>query len=105
MPEQSILSSQSGSVLTVQFNRPDSLNSFNANMHAELMAALDAAAEDVSTRAIVLTGSGRGFCAGQDLSDPAIAPLTGGGAPDVAGVVEWTWNPLVRRLQTMPIPV
>lgn len=104
MSEQSILSAQSGSVLTLTLNRPQNLNSFNALMHAELLAALNAAADDPEVRAIVLTGAGRGFCAGQDLSDPAVAPNPDS-PPDVGNVVATTWTPLVRRLRSMPVPV
>jgi 2-(1,2-epoxy-1,2-dihydrophenyl)acetyl-CoA isomerase len=100
-----ILVESAGSIRTLTLNRPNNLNSFNAEMHAQLMAELNSAADDPTVRAIVITGAGRAFCAGQDLADPAIAPMTEGDAPDVAGVVEWTWNPLVRRLQSMPIPV
>lgn len=105
MSESAILSSRSGSVLTLTLSRPPSLNSFNAAMHAELLAALNAAADDSGVRAVVITGAGRGFCAGQDLSDPAIAPARPGLPPDVGAVVERTWNPLVRRIRSMPVPV
>jgi 2-(1,2-epoxy-1,2-dihydrophenyl)acetyl-CoA isomerase len=103
MSDSAILATQSGSVLTLTLNRPQNLNSFNAAMHAELLAALDNAAGNASVRAVVLTGAGRGFCAGQDLADPAIAAGPGG-VPDVGGVVERTWNPLVRRIRSLPVP-
>jgi enoyl-CoA hydratase/carnithine racemase len=65
--------SDSGSVRTLALNRPQALNSFTGAMHGELRAALDAAAGDRSVRCVVVTGTGRGFCAGQDLTDPAVA--------------------------------
>ena len=86
-------------IARITFNRPDRLNSFTRPMHAELAQALDAAAE---ARVIVLTGAGRGFCAGQDLNDRAVAP---GEAVDLGETVEASWNPLIRRLATMPQPV
>jgi len=76
-------------------------------MHAELAAALEAAAADASVRCLVLTGSGRGFCAGQDLSDPEVAPnLEPGGKPtDVGATVERFYKPLALRVRSMPVPV
>jgi 2-(1,2-epoxy-1,2-dihydrophenyl)acetyl-CoA isomerase len=88
-----------GGVARITLNRPDRLNSFTRAMHAELAEALDAAAD---ARVIVLTGAGRGFCAGQDLNDRAVAP---GEAVDLGATVEASWNPLIRRLATMPQPV
>jgi 2-(1,2-epoxy-1,2-dihydrophenyl)acetyl-CoA isomerase len=107
MSDPTILSAQTGAVLTLTLNRPQALNSFTGAMHSELMTALNGAADDRGVRAVVLTGSGRGFCAGQDLSDPAVAPdLTPGAAPrDLGEVVSYTWAPLVRRLRSLPIPV
>jgi 2-(1,2-epoxy-1,2-dihydrophenyl)acetyl-CoA isomerase len=61
-------------VATLTLNRPDRLNSFTAAMHHEVRVAIDEAAGDPSVRCFVLTGAGRGFCAGQDLSDRAVAP-------------------------------
>ena len=87
-------------VLTLTLNRPAALNSFTAAMHAELLPALDAAANDSSVRAVVITGAGRGFCAGQDLADPAMA---GGG--DVGAVIERYYRPLAQRIRSMPVPV
>ena len=66
MPE--VETSRDGAVLTITLNRPDVLNAFNTSMHAALRAALEEAA-DASVRAVVLTGAGRGFCVGQDLSE------------------------------------
>ncbi len=88
-----------GGVARITLNRPDRLNSFTRQMHGELAQALDAATD---ARVVVLTGAGRGFCAGQDLNDRAVAP---GKAVDLGATVEESWNPLVRRLATMPQPV
>jgi len=90
---------QADGIARVTLNRPDRLNSFTRAMHAELQAALDEAKD---SRVVVLTGSGRGFCAGQDLNDRAVAP---GEAVDLGETVEASWNPLIRRLATMPQPV
>src|SRR5690348_10917659 len=72
-------------VMTIALNRPDVLNSFNGPMADELIAALRQAAEDPAVRAVLLTGSGRGFCAGQDLAD--VLPAAGEPAPDLGDVV------------------
>ncbi|MCL2913281.1 2-(1,2-epoxy-1,2-dihydrophenyl)acetyl-CoA isomerase PaaG [Shewanella corallii] len=89
--------------MCITLNRPDSLNSFNQTMHKELAAALDSAATDPEVRAVLLTGAGRGFCAGQDLSDRSVAP---GDTPrDLGESVEHFYNPLIRRLTAMPKPV
>ena len=86
-------------VLTL--NRPDRLNSFSADLHAALMAALTAAEQDKSCRALILTGAGRGFCAGQDLSDGVFTP---GETPDLSMPIEKYYNPLVRKLRSIPMP-
>jgi len=86
-------------IARITLNRPDRLNSFTRAMHAELAQALDAAA---NARMIILTGAGRGFCAGQDLNDRSVAP---GEAVDLGETVEASWNPLIRRLATMPQPI
>lgn len=87
----------------VALARPDRLNSFNERMHADLSAALDAAEADKATRALILTGEGRGFCAGQDLSDRATAP--GAEPPDLSATIARFWNPLVERVRALPFPV
>ena len=89
-----------GTVRTLTLNRPAALNSFTAAMHAQLLPALDAAAADAEVRAVVITGAGRGFCAGQDLSDPAMT-----GNVDVGAVIERYYRPLATRVRTMPVPV
>ncbi len=94
-----ILYQVEGHVARITLNRPDRLNSFTRQMHLELVEALDAAA---AARVIILTGAGRGFCAGQDLNDRAVVP---GEAVDLGETVEASWNPLIRRLATMPQPV
>jgi 2-(1,2-epoxy-1,2-dihydrophenyl)acetyl-CoA isomerase len=87
----------------VTLDRPDKLNSFNEAMHAALRAALEEAVDDAGTRALVLTGAGRAFCAGQDLGDRVMGE--GGARPDLGDTLERTYNPLVRRLRTLPFPV
>jgi 2-(1,2-epoxy-1,2-dihydrophenyl)acetyl-CoA isomerase len=107
MPEPLVLASDTGPVRTLSLNRPSALNSFTTELHAELMAALNLAAQDASVRCLVLTGSGRGFCAGQDLADPSVAPdPTPGAAPkDLGHVISTYYAPLVARLRSMPAPV
>ena len=89
-------------VATLTLNRPDRLNSFTVAMHGEVRAALDAAAGDPSVRCLVLTGAGRGFCAGQDLSDRAVAPDA---APvDLGASIENYYKPLLQRLRRLDVP-
>jgi len=93
-----VLTAQTGAVRTLTLNRPTALNSFTAAMHRELRAALDAAAADTAVRCLVLTGAGRGFCAGQDLNDAE-------GGFDAGAVIERLYKPLVLRIASMPVPV
>jgi 2-(1,2-epoxy-1,2-dihydrophenyl)acetyl-CoA isomerase len=106
MSDELILSHTHHAVLTLTLNRPKALNSFTTAMHVELLAALNQAASDASVRCVVLTGAGRGFCAGQDLADPAAAPnLDGGPATDLGALIDRYYRPLVQRLRNMPVPV
>jgi 2-(1,2-epoxy-1,2-dihydrophenyl)acetyl-CoA isomerase len=89
-------------VATLTLNRPDRLNSFTVAMHGEVRAALDAVLDDRSVRCLVLTGAGRGFCAGQDLNDRAVAP---GAAVDLGHSIETYYKPLVLNLRSLPLPV
>ncbi len=104
MSEVLVLVANHGPVRVLTLNRPAQLNSFTAAMHAELLPALQAAADDASVRALVVTGAGRGFCAGQDLNDPGMA-AGDGGAPNVGAVIERWYKPLALRVRTMPVPV
>jgi 2-(1,2-epoxy-1,2-dihydrophenyl)acetyl-CoA isomerase len=97
---ESIIVDWDGPVARVTLNRPDRLNSFTAAMHAELKDALESLGD---ARVIVLTGAGRGFCAGQDLNDRAVS--TGEHPVDLGMTVETCWNPLIRKLTAMPQPV
>jgi len=90
-------------VATLRLNRPDALNSFTAEMHGEVRAVLTQAAESATVRAVLITGNGRGFCAGQDLNDRAVAP--GETMPDLGDSVENYYNPLVRLITGMEKPV
>jgi 2-(1,2-epoxy-1,2-dihydrophenyl)acetyl-CoA isomerase len=110
MLDPTIVFTQSGAVRTLTLNRPAALNSFTGAMHGELMAALNAAADDSTVRCLVLTGAGRGFCAGQDLSDPAVNPdpssgSAQGAAEGLSDVITRFYNPLVQRLRSFPVPV
>lgn len=92
---------QSGFVATITLNRPDKLNSFTRDMHQALTEALNQVDES-KARALVITGAGRAFCAGQDLADLDFNP---GAMTNLGALIEQHFNPLVRRLQTMPIVV
>ena len=106
MSDSLVLAAQQGPVLTLTLNRPAALNSFTEAMHQALRAALDAAAANPEVRCVVLTGAGRGFCAGQDLADPMVAPSAPGEPPkDLGRTIEVLYKPLVQRLRSMPVPV
>src|SRR5215218_899208 len=91
---------QTAAVRTLTLNRPKALNSFTSPMHEALRAALDAAAVDAEVRCVVLTGAGRGFCAGQDLADPSVAPkLEPGAQPtDIGAAIERYYKPLALQI-------
>ena len=93
---------QDGAMI-ITLNRPDKLNSFNDEMHEALAEALKKAAEDNTIRALLLTGAGRGFCAGQDLGDRDPSMMTE--APDLGATIQTYYNPLIRRLRSMDKPV
>lgn len=102
----SVLYMERGAVALVTLNRPDALNSFTRQMHRELWAALDRAEANPAVRALVLTGAGRGFCAGADLAEFDFAP-----GPDLVQradpgpVIDQAFNPTARRIQSLRMPV
>lgn len=102
MAYEDILFDLEGGIARLTLNRPDKLNSFTARMHGEVADALTRV-ETEGARVLVLTGAGRGFCAGQDLSERRPAP--DGSPPDLGETVEKYYAPLVRRLQALPMPV
>ncbi|RZL31825.1 MAG: 2-(1,2-epoxy-1,2-dihydrophenyl)acetyl-CoA isomerase, partial [Rubrivivax sp.] len=107
MSDLSLHIEQHGAVRMVRLNRPQALNAFTAAMLGQLRQALEAAADDVHTRCVLLTGAGRAFSAGQDLADPHVAPSREPGvAPkDIGHMLEQFYVPLALRLRDMPIPV
>lgn len=98
-----ILFSIEQGVALLSLNRPEQLNSFNTQMHGEVRDALKLIRQRDDVRVLVLTGEGRGFCAGQDLSDRQVAP--GAAMPDLGESIEKFYNPLVRALRDLPMPV
>ena len=101
--EPSILLDLTGGVATITLNRPDKLNAFNEAMHAELAQALNRIEADGTVRAVLLTGAGRAFCAGQDLGDRVMGD--GAAPPDLGDTLDRLYNPLVRRLHRLERPV
>ena len=92
-----IMYARADGVASITLNRPDKLNSFTPELHRELAGALDGAEADDAVRAILLTGAGRAFCAGQDLSTLDMA--------HVGETIEQLYNTLVRRLRSLPKPI
>lgn len=103
MTYESILFDNKDGIATVTLNRPDKLNSFTVAMHLELRDALEKIKADPKVRVLLLTGAGRGFCAGQDLSDRAVKP--GEGGVDLGESIEKYYGPLVQTLRALPFPV
>ena len=103
MSYQTILFEVSNGVARLTLNRPDRLNSFNVQMHGEVKDALSQLKSNSEARVLVFTGAGRGFCAGQDLGDRAVAP--GGQGVDLGDSIENYYKPLVLALRNLPMPV
>ncbi len=93
-----------GAVTIVTLNRPDRLNAFNSEMTTALSAVFAAAARDETCRVILVTGAGRGFCAGQDLSERSVAPGKSERV-DVGHSIETRFNPLIRAMRALPKPI
>jgi 2-(1,2-epoxy-1,2-dihydrophenyl)acetyl-CoA isomerase len=100
---QNILFDAANGVATITLNRPERLNAFTQGLHTDLRDALGRVRDDRSVRVLIVTGAGRGFCAGQDLNDRAVtrdqAP------PDLGDSLEKNYKPLVLGLRALPIPV
>ena len=103
MASDTLLFERADGIARITLNRPDKLNSFNVEMHEALRDALVQVQADKSLRVLVLTGAGRAFCAGQDLSDRAVAP--GGAAVDLGASIDKYYGPLVLALRRLPMPV
>ena len=98
MSDTLVLAATTGAVRTLTLNRPQALNSFTAEMHRQLRAQLEAAADDPAVRCVLITGAGRAFCAGQDLAEISSGAVVG-------NVVERLYKPLALRIRSMPVPV
>ena len=103
MTYQTILFQIENGIARLTLNRPECLNSFNAQMHEEVRYALSEVERNKSVRVLVLSGAGRGFCAGQDLSDLAI--MAEGGSVDLGLAIEKYYAPLVLRVRSLKVPV
>lgn len=99
MNQNIILSTDQAGVRTLTLNRPDKLNAANNELLLSLTEAIHQAGKDDTVRVLVITGAGRGFCAGQDLSDSP------GGQVDFATHLQKTYNPLIRSIRNAPKPV
>ena len=95
-----IKSEMEGSVLKITLNRPDKFNSFNREMSLQLQAELDKAAEDKTIRAVYITGEGKAFCAGQDLSEAMDE-----NGPGIERIVREHYNPIIHKIRTLEKPV
>lgn len=100
MQDSTVLVARDDNVVTLTLNRPAVLNSLCLRLHDDLMRALDDIERDATVRCVVLTGAGRGFCAGQDLAEAGVI-----GAADAGTVLETHYNPMILRLRALPLPL
>lgn len=103
MTSDAVLYEKRDGYARLTLNRPHRLNAFNEAQHLSLRETLEDCAADPDCRAVILTGAGRGFCAGQDLSDRD--PTLGGARPDLGLTLETYYNPLVRQIRALAKPV
>ena len=105
MEETPVLSALEGGVLTLTLNRPQRLNAMSPQLIEALIAELKRAREDQSIRTILLTGTGRGFCAGADLAGPGPGDAKPSGERDVGAAMDRIFNPLIRAMRALPKPI
>ena len=103
MADKPLLAETKDGVRRLTLNRPDKLNAFNAELAAMLIEELDLCAANDAVRAVLLTGAGRAFCAGQDLGDRDPAKMDG--PPDLGVTLDTTYNPIVRRMRALEKPI
>lgn len=103
MPYETILFDIRDAVACITLNRPEKLNAFTARMHEELHEAMDRVRSGETARALLITGNGRGFCAGQDLNERAMSE--GAAKVELGSALEKSYNPLVRGLRDLSMPV
>ncbi|EMB9820832.1 2-(1,2-epoxy-1,2-dihydrophenyl)acetyl-CoA isomerase [Acinetobacter baumannii] len=103
MDYQNIIAEEKNGVGYLTFNRPKALNSFNVDMHREVAEVLNLWTKNPDVRCVVISGEGRGFCAGQDLGDRVADPNAE--APDLGYSIETYYNPLIKTIVNMPKPV
>jgi 2-(1,2-epoxy-1,2-dihydrophenyl)acetyl-CoA isomerase len=103
MPFVHIVVERRDGVMLLTLNRPEVLNSFNAKMAEDVKRALGEAAADAAVRAVLITGTGRAFCSGQDLAE--VLPRDGHASPDLGDVVRRQYNPIVHSIRTLEKPV
>ena len=103
MNYQNIIAEEKNGVGYLTFNRPKALNSFNVDMHREVAEVLNLWTKNPDVRCVVISGEGRGFCAGQDLGDRVVDPNAE--APDLGYSIETYYNPLIKTIVNMPKPV
>ncbi|EHU1305706.1 2-(1,2-epoxy-1,2-dihydrophenyl)acetyl-CoA isomerase [Acinetobacter baumannii] len=103
MDYQNIIAEEKNGVGYLTFNRPKALNSFNVDMHREVVEVLNLWTKNPDVRCVVISGEGRGFCAGQDLGDRVVDPNAE--APDLGYSIETYYNPLIKTIVNMPKPV
>ncbi len=103
MDYQNIIAEEKNGVGYLTFNRPKALNSFNVDMHREVAEVLNQWTKNPDVRCVVISGEGRGFCAGQDLGDRVVDPNAE--APDLGYSIETYYNPLIKMIVNMPKPV
>ena len=105
MDETPVLAALDGGVLTLTLNRPQRLNAMSQALIASLAEQFERARTDAAIRAVLLTGTGRGFCAGADLAGSGTGNLGPDGKPDLGEVMERLYNPLIRAIREVPKPV
>ena len=103
MPFLHIVVERRDGVMLLTLNRPEVLNSFNAKMAEDVQRALGDAAADPEVRAVLITGTGRAFSSGQDLSE--VLPRDGRPSPDLGDIVRRQYNPIIHAIRTLEKPV